>query len=532
MAFKLPMPAAMKVLVAGGSGVVGHSTVTALVERGHTVRLLSRHASDDVTAWPGGVEAWPADVLSPASVTGSADGCEAILHLVAIVDEEPPERTFERVNVGGTGVMLREATRAGVRRFVYVSSLGADHGTSAYHRSKARGEALAREFRNEWVIVRPGATYGPGDDHLSFMLRMVRSLPVIPSIGDGSQRLQPLWHEDLAAALAQSVDRPGLAGRVLELAGPDVITQAALIERMRELTDRSSPTVPFPEFAATLGVRALNAAGITTPVSESQLEMLREENVIAAGAPNALVADFGIMPTSLESGLRRLLDEQDIQFPDEGVGGLRSKVFAVDVAPSPYDADRLFEYVRGHLLDLMPSLVNADPEHGNPSHIYEGATLTMALPLRGHIQVRVAEAAKGRITLMTVAGHPLAGAVRFVTLPIENGVHFEVQVFDRPASVIDWALMRPVGDRLQESTWIGLCESVARVAGASRPRVKHVTRDLDRQEARQVEHWAKQLGLRLRRKSRSADATGSAPRSRAYSDSGQTSDRTDPPARE
>ena len=115
----------------------------------------------------------------------------------------------------------------------------------------------------------------------------------------------------------------------------------------------------------------------------------------------------------------------------------------MDVRPSTYDAGRLFEYVRGHLLDLMPSIVNPAPEHANPCHIYEGATLTMALPLRGHIQVRVTEAADGKITLMTIAGHPLAGAVRFVTLPIEGGVHFEVQVFDRPASLFDWALMRP-----------------------------------------------------------------------------------------
>jgi NADH dehydrogenase len=521
----------MKVLVAGGSGVVGQSAVTALVARGHTVRLLTRHAVEQARAWPHGVEAWPGDVRSPASIEGSAAGCDAVLHLVAIVDEHPPETTFEGVNVEGTRVMLAESARAAVRRFVYVSSLGAGQGTSAYHRSKAAAEALVRQFPNEWVILRPGATYGPGDDHLSFMLRMVRALPVIPSIGDGSQRLQPIWHEDLAMALAESVDRPGLAGRVLELAGDDVVTQRALIDRMRQLTDREAPTIPLPDFLATLGVRAMNAAGMKAPVALSQLDMLREENVIAEGRPNALVQDFGIEPTPLDQGLRRLMDDQEIQFPDEGIGELRQKVFAVDVRPSTYDAGRLFEYVRGHLLDLMPSIVNPDPEHANPSHIYEGATLTMALPLRGHIQVRVTEAADGKITLMTMAGHPLAGAVRFVTLPIEGGVHFEVQVFDRPASLFDWALMRPVGDHLQESTWIQLCESVARLAGASAPDVRHVTRDLDREAASRIEQWAKDLGLRLQRKSRSGDATGSAPRSQADSDSGRTTDRSDPPAR-
>jgi hypothetical protein len=131
---------------------------------------------------------------------------------------------------------------------------------------------------------------------------------------------------------------------------------------------------------------------------------------------------------------------------------------------------------------------------------------------------------------MTMAGHPLAGAVRFVVLPIDGGVHFEIQVFDRPANLVDWMLMRPVGDRLQETTWIQLAESVARVAGATHPEVKRVTRDLDGEAARKVETWAKELALRLQRKSRSADVTGSAPRSPGGTGSGQTSDRSDRPA--
>jgi NADH dehydrogenase len=522
----------MKVLVTGGSGVVGHSAVTALIERGHTVRLLSRGASADVKAWPSGIEAWPGDIGSPPSIQGAADGCGAVLHLVGIIDEQPPETTFDRINVEGTRVMVGEAARAGCRRFVFVSSLGVDRGASPYHRSKAAAEAIVQSFEGEWVIVRPGAVYGPGDEHLSLMLRMVRSLPVIPAIGDGAQRMQPIWHEDLAAALAIAVDHPSIAGRVLEVGGREVITQRDLIDRMQALTGRHAPTIPVPEMVASLGLRALDAAGIGSPIAESQIDMLREENMIEAGKPNALIEDLGVTPTPLDEGLRRFLDEQPIQLPDEGVGALQQKTFAVDVRPSTYDAGRLFEYLQNHLLDLMPSLVDSDPERSNPSRLYEGATLTLALPLRGNLQVRVAEVMNGRITLMTLAGHPLAGAVRFVTAPVEGGVHFEVQVFDRPANLVDWMLMRPVGDRMQEATWVELAESVARVAGAANPSVKRTSRDLDRDQARSVETWAKNLALRLQRRSHSSGATGNAPRSRDGSDSGRTIYRSDPPASE
>jgi NADH dehydrogenase len=520
----------MKVLVTGGSGVVGHSTVTALVERGHTASVLSRGAAEDVQAWSRGVEAWPGDIHVPASIEGSADGCDALLHLVAIVEERPPEETFQRVNVEGTRLMLEEATRAGVRRFIYVSSLGAESGASAYHRSKSAGEALVRQFTGEWVIVRPGAVYGPGDEHLSLLLRMIRTLPVIPSIGDGEQRFQPIWHNDLAKGLAVAVDRPNIAGRVLEVGGREVITMRTLIDRMQALTRRKVPTVPVPEFLASLGLRAMSAVGVTAPIAESQLEMLLEENVIAEGRPNALVQDLGVAPTPLDEGLRRFLDEQEVQLPDEGVGALQRKIFAVDVRPSTYDALKLAGYLRDHLLDLMPSLVDADPEQSNPSHIYEGATLTLALPLRGNIQVRAVEVAGGAITLMTLAGHPLAGAVRFVTLPIDGGVHFEIQVYDRPANVVDWLLMRPIGDRLQDATWIQLCESVARVAGAAEPDVKRITRDLEGDSARQVEEWAKQLALQLQRKSHSVAATDNARRTQDDTGFARTTDRNDRPA--
>src|SRR5689334_4824962 len=136
----------MRILVTGGTGVVGDAAVRALVGRGHTVRLLTRHAERDARAWPAGVEPHEGDVTDPGSLAGAADGCDAVLHAVGIVDESPPELTFERVNVDGTRHVVAEAERAGVPHLVYVSSLGADTGRSPYHQSKLAGEQVARGF--------------------------------------------------------------------------------------------------------------------------------------------------------------------------------------------------------------------------------------------------------------------------------------------------------------------------------------------------------------------------------------------------
>ena len=88
--------------------------MTELLERGHTVRLLSRHASQESRQWPTGVDALDASITDPASLAGAADGCEAVIHLAAIVAEDPPEQTFEEMNVEGTRHVVEEAERAGV----------------------------------------------------------------------------------------------------------------------------------------------------------------------------------------------------------------------------------------------------------------------------------------------------------------------------------------------------------------------------------------------------------------------------------
>jgi NADH dehydrogenase len=145
----------MKVLVTGGTGLIGDTAVTAMRARGHSVLLLARGADQAERLWPAGVTARVADVSRPDSLDGMAEGCDAVLHVAGIA-RETSGQTFGDVNVEGTRALLAEAERAGVRRFVFVSSLGAERGRSEYHRSKRAAEALVEGYAGEWVIVRPG----------------------------------------------------------------------------------------------------------------------------------------------------------------------------------------------------------------------------------------------------------------------------------------------------------------------------------------------------------------------------------------
>jgi uncharacterized protein YbjT (DUF2867 family) len=490
----------MKVLVTGGTGVVGVGTVTALVRNGHEVRLVSRHAERDTRRWPRGVESWRGDVAEPESIRGSAEGCDAVVHLVAVVDEAPPDTTFDRVNVRGTRHIVREAERAGVPKLLFVSSLGCERGSSPYHQSKRAGEKIVRDFDGDWVIVRPGSVYGPGDEQISLLLKMVRTLPAVPIIGGGDDTFQPIWHEDLAEALVRVLERDDLARQALEIAGPDITSQNDLIERLARITARDPVRVPLPDFLAKAGLRALGVVGIDVPFSDSQLAMLREGNVIADANGNALTEVLGVQPTPLQRGLELLADAQEEMLPDEGVGALTRKRFWADIERSRHDPDELFEYFRTHLNELTPGFIEVGAEPETPNVVDEGATLTLSLPLRGHIQVRVAEAADRRITLLTLEGHPLAGAVRFLFDHQGPAVRFEIQVYDRAANAVDFVAMRAVGDFLQNRTWNAVVDNVVRASGGeARDGVRSESGSLSGDDARDVESWLDALVAQMKR---------------------------------
>jgi NADH dehydrogenase len=483
----------MRVLVTGGTGVVGESAVTALLQHGHTVNLLSRHAERDAGAWAHGVTPVDGDITDPVALATACAGCDAVVHLVGIVDETPPDATFQRVNVGGTQNVVREAERAGVRRFVYVSSLGSERGQSPYHQSKREAEGVVRGFRGEWVILRPGAVYGPGDEHISVLLKMVRALPAIPLVGDGKQPFQPVWHEDFAEVIALAVERDDVVRGVYEIAGEEVTSQRDLLSRFERLTNRSPVVLPVPEFLAQTGLKLAEAVGVNVGFNDSQMQMLVEGNVLPPGANNALVRMFGITPTPLEDGLRRLADGLPEQLPAGGIGPLKRKRFWADIQGSRYDADHLLRYVREHFGELAPAVMAPAAEPGTPAEIQEGETVTLDLPLRGHAQVRVAEVDERRFTMLTLEGHPLAGAVRFQTEPVGDLVRFEVQAYDRAANVIDMLMMRTLGDRLQDAAWQRLVRNVVEASGGHANDVQQSSETLSPSEAAVVQRWAEEL---------------------------------------
>ena len=496
----------MRVLVTGGSGVIGEGLIPQLLDDGHRVRLLTRGANDVAREWPAEVESFAADVSKPEQLLGAVDGCDAVVHISGIVAENPPESTFERVNVGGTRNLLIEAARAGAPRFVFISSLAAERGTSAYHASKREAEALVRSYAGPWVILRPGNVYGPGDDVISKLLSMHRTLPAIPVIGAGDHQFQPIWYEDVGQAIARALESD-VEGGVYEIAGEDVTTPTDILNQFEEITGRSPLRIPVPEFLARITAQAAETAGVSFPINDAQFKMLIEENVIRNPERNALTRVFGIDPTPLHEGLSLLADAQPEQKPSEGVGGMERKRFWADISQSRFGADALMEEFRRRCTDLMPIEFEAEP--GAPTTVVEGATLTAALPMRGNIQIRVVEVEPRATTFATLRGHPLAGVVRFTTSETEGAVRFTVSVYARAATMVDWLALSTVGGAAQNSTWRTVVERVVEISGGVSAGVEEDKGVAHGQEGDDIEEWVEDLIATHKRAEHAHHATDS-----------------------
>jgi len=477
----------MKILVTGGTGVIGEGVIPELIGRGHDVRLLSRNAEDDAKQWPG-VEPFAGNVADASSLRNAAEGCDAILHIAGIAEEHPPEVTFQSVNVDGTRNILAEAARAGVKNFVFVSSLGADVGQSAYHQSKLAGERLVEQSQLDWTIVRPGNVYGPGDEVMSLILKMVRALPAVPVIDSGDQEFQPIWHEDLAKVLAAVVERSDLAKQVLEAAGAEVTTMADVVKRFCDITGRSPLTVPVPSALAQFGV------------DENKLTMLKETNLVRG---TSAMEVLGVNATPLDQGLRLLADALKEALPEDGFGSLQHKTFYADMRGSRETPASLMTMFRTRVNDFMPIEFVAEP--GAADRIEKGATLTGSLPLRGNFQVRVEVAEPTHVVFATIEGHPLAGIVEFTTSENVGALRFAIDTWTRASNVFDWLAVRTIGAPAQDANWRAVVQRVVDASGGTSDGVQQEKATLSDDEAAEVEQRIKSL-VQDRKREETAEA--------------------------
>jgi len=235
------------VAVAGGTGFVGGAIARKLAGRGYAAVALTHRAAPPDPA----IEYRRADVTRPGTLDGVLSGVDTLVIALAFRNSpiEAPRRgqTFERVDMGGTIALVAEARRAGVRRLVYISGAGAAPDAKRHwFRAKWRAEEAIRASGIDYTIFRPSWVYGPGDHSLNRFVRMARWLPFIPQIGNGKQLLAPVFVDDLAALVADSLDTPAARNGVFEVGGPETLTMDSIIREALLISNRRRPIIHAP----------------------------------------------------------------------------------------------------------------------------------------------------------------------------------------------------------------------------------------------------------------------------------------------
>ncbi|HYD44707.1 MAG TPA: complex I NDUFA9 subunit family protein [Phenylobacterium sp.] len=293
------------VTVFGGSGFVGRQVVRALARGDWRVRVAVRkpHLAEDLrlAGDVGQVQLVQANIRHDGSVAAALDGASACVNAVGQAVERGPQ-TFEAVHVEGARRVAEAARKAGARRLVQLSGIGASETSSSkYARARAAGEAAVREAFPNADILRPSVVFGANDHVTTLFARMAAMSPVVPLIG-ADTRLQPVYVGDIAQAARRLLATETIGGGLYELGGPEVLTVRELVERICAETQRRPGLIPLPFFAAGLMARGGDLAaaiGLPAPITTDQVELLREDNV--ATGPG--LADLGVAPTSLDSVL-------------------------------------------------------------------------------------------------------------------------------------------------------------------------------------------------------------------------------------
>lgn len=304
-------------VVFGGSGLVGRHIVRALARDGWRIRAAERRP--DLAGFlstmgvVGQVQPVQANLRFPESLPAVLEGADLVVNAVGVLARSGPQ-TFQALHVKGARALAKAARAAGVKRFVHISSIGASRKSpSNYARSKAAGEAAVLEEFPEAVILRLSLVFGPEDAFFNRFAKLARISPILPVIGGGRTRFQPVYAGDVglaAAAAARGIAKPG---SIYEIGGPEVTTFKELLAFTTERSGHSPALMPLPFFLARLMALATwPFPNSVRPLTYDQVRLLKVDNVVSgeAAREGRTLKDLGVTsPRTVEAIVPSYLEQ-------------------------------------------------------------------------------------------------------------------------------------------------------------------------------------------------------------------------------
>lgn len=295
-------------VVLGGSGFVGRYVVTALAKEGFHVRVVVRHPHEALflktQGEVGQITLIPGSILDKKALLRACEGAEALINLVGILFEKGPQR-FKALHHEALQIIAEVALEKGVLTLIHLSALGASlESASQYAQTKAKGEIELYRLFPQAIIFRPSVIFGAEDQFLNRFSKMAHLFPILPLIGGGKTRLQPVYVQDVAKAIVKSLNIPEAKGKIFELGGPRVYTFKEIIQLILHTTHQRCLlfSIPFI-FARWLGFVLQFCPN--PPLTKDQVLLLQIDNVVKEKALG--FKDLGLSPASLKDHITFLL---------------------------------------------------------------------------------------------------------------------------------------------------------------------------------------------------------------------------------
>ncbi|KIC38924.1 complex I NDUFA9 subunit family protein [Leisingera sp. ANG-M7] len=285
-----------RVIVLGGTGFLGRRVVRRLQQQGCSVSAGTRApGAAPPQEWEPGVAQVQTDLAQQSVMARALSGAAWVVNCIGFYTETR-QQDFHSVHVEGARRIARLVRQTPGQRLIHISGIGASlHSPSAYVRARAEGEAAVRSACPDAVILRPSVMFCQGGVFFGDLQQLVAQLPVIPLFGRGQTRLQPVWVEDVAEAVARVLDGPRAQRKVFELGGPDVLAYRDILQRLAARTGRRRLLLPVP-FVLWRVAAALLSLLPRPPVTPAQIALMRRDNTVGEGV--AGFRDLGIEPHS------------------------------------------------------------------------------------------------------------------------------------------------------------------------------------------------------------------------------------------
>jgi nucleoside-diphosphate-sugar epimerase len=299
-----------RVLVAGGTGFIGSAIVRELLtHEAYNISVLSRNPEKARSIYGGRVQMVKGDITVPGSLEPALDQIDAVIQCVQFPNHpvQNPRKgfTYEKVDAEGTENLCRAVKNSSVKKIIYLSGAGTAPGkTEPWFRAKLRAEKAVQKTGRDFVILRPSWVYGPGDRSMTKFISFARHLPFMPVIGDGENRVTPLFIDDLAVFCVRALDSQEALNQIIEVGGPQTLTMNEIQSAVLKAMNRKKPLLHQSLWLMKIVSTVMNLILSKPPLSAEAVDFVTADVPVDTERAEKI---FGFKTTPLSEGLKKML---------------------------------------------------------------------------------------------------------------------------------------------------------------------------------------------------------------------------------